>query len=54
MSVNGAKNDIILKTHEKAIEYARNLLGEGEIMNAKSVLDHIYKQLHINNSSITP
>lgn len=46
--MNNSENhlEIILKTHEKTINYAFTLVSEGELLSGKSILDQTLKKLN--------
>lgn len=37
--------DVLLRTQEKTVRYAQSQIGEGDLLNGKSILDSTLRQL---------
>ena len=41
--------EVILNSQEKTVRYARTQIGEGDLMNGKSILDSMLRQIQIQS-----
>ena len=41
--------EVILNSQEKTVRYARTQIGEGDLINGKSILDSMLRQIQIQS-----